>query len=140
MLARSGDSKFLATSREAFTIDEEVALTVAPLALDGGVASDAVTLFVDGASVVRPDFGLGEPETAIAVTEICRTLDGLPLGIELAAARMAAMSAVEVRGGARTGSDCCRPRSRGRNDSSRSAIPWGGPMTSSPKTSANCSA
>ena len=49
MLARSGDSKFLVTSREAFAIDEEVALTVAPLALDGGVASDAVTLFVDRA-------------------------------------------------------------------------------------------
>ena len=98
MLARSGDSKFLATSREALAIDEEAALTVAPLALEGGVTSDAVTLFVDRARVVRPDFGLGEPETAIAVTEICRTLDGLPLGIELAAARMAAMSAVEVRG------------------------------------------
>ncbi len=98
MLARSGDSKFLATSREAFAIDEEAALTVAPLELDGGVTSDAVTLFVDRARVVRPDFGLGEPETATAVTEICRTLDGLPLGIELAAARMAAMSAVEVRG------------------------------------------
>ncbi len=98
MLARSGDSKFLATSREALAIDEEAALTVAPLALEGGVTSDAVTLFVDRARVVRPDFGLGEPETAIAVTEICRTLDGLPLGIELAAARMAAMSAVEVQG------------------------------------------
>ena len=98
LLTRSGDSKFLATSREALAIDDEAALTVAPLALDGGVASDAVTLFVDRARVVRPDFGLGEPETAIAVTEICRTLDGLPLGIELAAARMAAMSAVEVRG------------------------------------------
>ncbi len=98
MLARSGESKFLATSREALAIDEEAALTVAPLALDGGVTSDAVTLFVDRARLVRPDFGLGEPETATAVTEICRTLDGLPLGIELAAARMAAMSAVEVRG------------------------------------------
>ena len=98
ILARSGDSKLLATSREALAIDEEAALTVAPLALEGGVTSDAVTLFVDRARVVRPDFGLGEPETAIAVTEICRTLDGLPLGIELAAARMAAMSAVEVRG------------------------------------------
>ena len=98
MLARSGHSRFLATSREAFAIDEEAALTVAPLDLDGGVTSDAVTLFVDRARVVRPDFGLAEPETATAVTEICRTLDGLPLGIELAAARMAAMSAVEVRG------------------------------------------
>ena len=59
--------------------------------------SDAVTLFVDRARAVRPDFGLSAPETAAAVTEICETLDGLPLGIELAAARMAAMSAVEVR-------------------------------------------
>jgi len=97
MLARSRDAKFLTTSRETFAIDEEVALTVAPLALDGGVASDAVNLFVDRARAVRPDFGLGEQETATAVTEICRTLDGLPLGIELAAARMAAMSAVEMR-------------------------------------------
>ncbi len=72
-------------------------LTVAPLALDGGVNSDAVTLFVDRARTVRPDFGFADPETATAVIEICRTLDGLPLGIELAAARMAAMSAVEVR-------------------------------------------
>ena len=71
-------------------------LTVAPLALDGGVSSDAVTLFVDRARTVRPDFGFADPETATAVIEICRTLDGLPLGIELAAARMAAMSAVEV--------------------------------------------
>src|SRR5207237_4128517 len=52
---------------------------------------------VDRARSVRPDFGLREPETAIAVTEVCETLDGLPLGIELAAARMASMSAVEVR-------------------------------------------
>ena len=97
LLMRSGDSKLLATSREALAIDGEAALTVAPLALDGGVASDAVTLFVDRARVVRPDLGLGDPETAMAVTDVCRALDGLPLGIELAAARMAAMSAVEVR-------------------------------------------
>ena len=54
-------------------------------------------MFVDRARAVRPDFGLREPETATAVTEICEALDGLPLGIELAASRMAAMSAVEVR-------------------------------------------
>jgi len=42
---------------------------------------------------VRRDFGIGDPDTGVAVTEICTTLDGLPLGIELAAARMAAMSA-----------------------------------------------
>ncbi len=55
MLARPGDSRLLATSREALALDEEVARTVAPLALEGGAASDAVTLFVDRARVVRPE-------------------------------------------------------------------------------------
>jgi DNA-binding NarL/FixJ family response regulator len=73
---------------------EEV-LIVAPLAVDG-VTSDAVTLFVERARAVRAGFGIFDEQTADAVIRICATLDGLPLGIELAAARMAAMSAVEV--------------------------------------------
>jgi len=96
ILGRSGSVKILATSREGLAVEGETRFTVAPLAL-GDVTCDAVTLFVDRARAVRPDFGLSEPETAAAVMEICETLDGLPLGIELAAARMAAMSAVEVR-------------------------------------------
>ena len=75
----------------------EGSVSVAPLALDGGVTSDAVTLFVERAGTVRPGFGIFDEQTAAAVVEICETLDGLPLGIELAAARMAAMSAAEVR-------------------------------------------
>jgi predicted ATPase/class 3 adenylate cyclase/DNA-binding CsgD family transcriptional regulator len=97
ILGRSGSAKILATSRETLTVDGETVITVAPLALNGGVTSDAASLFVDRARAVRPNFGFSEPDTAAAVTEICATLDGLPLGIELAAARMAAMSAVEVR-------------------------------------------
>jgi predicted ATPase/class 3 adenylate cyclase/DNA-binding CsgD family transcriptional regulator len=97
IFGRRGNVKVLATSREPLAVDGESVLTVAPLALEGGVTSDAVTLFVDRARAVRRDFGLQGPETATAVTDICETLDGLPLGIELAAARMAAMSAVEVR-------------------------------------------
>jgi predicted ATPase/class 3 adenylate cyclase/DNA-binding NarL/FixJ family response regulator len=97
ILARSGHAKVLATSREYLWVADETLLPVLPLALDGGVASDAVTLFVERACAARPGFGLHEPETAAAVTQICETLDGLPLGIELAAARMASMSAVEVR-------------------------------------------
>ncbi len=89
--------KSLATSREALAVDGELLFGVAPLSLTGGETSDAVTLFVERARAVRPEFGLREPETASAVVEICETVDGLPLGIELAAARMAAMSAVEVR-------------------------------------------
>ena len=56
-----------------------------------------VTLFVDRARAVRPGFALEDPDSAAAVVEICEVLDGLPLGIELAAARMAAMSAGDVR-------------------------------------------
>ncbi len=97
ILARAGTAKVLATSREYLWTAGEALLPVAPLALDGGVASDAVSLFVDRARAVRPGFGLEDPETSAAVIEICETLDGLPLGIELAAARMAAMSAIEVR-------------------------------------------
>ena len=97
ILGRSGSVKVLATSRETLTVAGETVVTVAPLGVDGGVTSDAASLFVERARAVRPNFGFSEPDTAAAVTEICETLDGLPLGIELAAARMAAMSAVEVR-------------------------------------------
>jgi predicted ATPase/class 3 adenylate cyclase/DNA-binding NarL/FixJ family response regulator len=97
ILARSGGVKIIATSRESLAVKEETVLIVPPLALKGGVTSDAVTLFVERARAVRSDFGLSDPETAAAVTEICETLDGLPLGIELAAARMAGMSAIVVR-------------------------------------------
>ena len=97
ILGRFGNIKILATSRESLRVAGETLLSVSPLALQGGPASDAVTLFADRARAVRPDFGLQDPETAAAVIEICEVLDGLPLGIELAAARMAAMSAREVR-------------------------------------------
>jgi predicted ATPase/DNA-binding CsgD family transcriptional regulator len=97
ILARSGSVRVLATSREYLWIPDETLAEVPPLAVDGGVASDAVQLFVERACAVRPTFGMQDPQTAAAVNEICQTLDGLPLGIELAAARMAAMSPIEVR-------------------------------------------
>jgi predicted ATPase/DNA-binding SARP family transcriptional activator len=95
----------LATSREALGIEGERVLPVAPLSVE-----DATTLFADRARASRPDFDL-EREPVGAVAEICRRLDGLPLAIELAAARMRAMSSLDVarrldggrllRGGAR---------------------------------------
>jgi predicted ATPase len=97
ILDRSGTVTVVATSREPLGAVGEAPFAVAPLALEGGPISHAVMLFVERARAVRPEFGLREPETAHAVTEICTSLDGLPLGIELAASRMAAMSAVEVR-------------------------------------------
>ena len=121
-------------------MDAEEVLRVTPLAIAGGAASDAVTLFVDRARAVRHDFGLGDPDTAAAVTAICRTLDGLPLGIELAAARMAAMSAVEV---------CERLADRfrllsgstpGRIASTRCSTRWPGRTTCWRTRSASCCA
>jgi predicted ATPase/class 3 adenylate cyclase/DNA-binding CsgD family transcriptional regulator len=97
ILGRSGTVTVVTTSRELLAVDGETPFAVVPLTVEGGPISDAVTLFVERARTVRPDFGLREAETATAVTEICTNLDGLPLGIELAASRMAAMSAVEVR-------------------------------------------
>jgi hypothetical protein len=56
-----------------------------------------VNLFVDRAQSVVSDFSLAQPGEADAVVEICRRLDGIPLAIELAASRMASMTASEVR-------------------------------------------
>jgi predicted ATPase/class 3 adenylate cyclase/DNA-binding CsgD family transcriptional regulator len=97
ILGRPGHTRILATSREAVGVPGESVTTVSPLATEGGVTSDAVALFLERARSARPDFELDGPQTAAAVTEICESVDGLPLGLELAAARMAAMSAIEVR-------------------------------------------
>ena len=62
-----------------------------------GVDSTAATLFVERAHAVAPGFSLAGTDDAEAVVEICRRLDGIPLGIELAASRMQSMTAAEVR-------------------------------------------
>jgi predicted ATPase len=97
ILARSSTPKVLATSRQSLWLAGEQRMSISPLGLDGGAGSDAVTLFVERARAVRPGFGIEEPAIAEAVIEISRTLDGLPLAIELAAARMASMTAIELR-------------------------------------------
>jgi predicted ATPase len=95
LLARCPGVAILATSRTVLRLRAEREYPVPPLPLPpspdtasaGQVAAwPAVALFVDRARAVRPDFELTEGNAA-AVAEICRRLEGLPLAIELAAAR-----------------------------------------------------
>jgi predicted ATPase/DNA-binding CsgD family transcriptional regulator len=97
VLARSGAVKLLCTSRESLSVGGEQRMSVPPLALDGGVTSAAATLFAERAGAVNPQFDMTDSETADAVIEICVRLDGIALGIELAAARMGSMTPVDVR-------------------------------------------
>lgn len=82
--------RVLATSREALGVEGERVLPVNPL--DEAAAAE---LFADRARATRPDFDPG-PEPVGAVAEICRRLDGVPLAIELAAARMRAMGSLDI--------------------------------------------
>jgi predicted ATPase/class 3 adenylate cyclase/DNA-binding CsgD family transcriptional regulator len=81
----------LATSREPIGVAGEVSWRVPSLSL----ADEAIELFVDRARRARPDFAVDD-DNAAAVGEICRRLDGMPLAIELAAARVRALSLAEI--------------------------------------------
>jgi predicted ATPase len=97
ILAASATTKIVATSREGLGIADERLWPVPSLEVGAGVDSAAVALFVERAQHISPRFTVGDDREAAAVVEICRRLDGIPLAIELAASRMAAMTASEVR-------------------------------------------
>ncbi|MGI9624052.1 MAG: ATP-binding protein, partial [Acidimicrobiales bacterium] len=84
----------LATSREGLGIAGERVWPVRSLEVGSGVRSAAVELFVDRAQAVDRDQDVGADLTV--VVEICRRLDGIPLAIELAAARTRALSPAEI--------------------------------------------
>lgn len=100
LLGGTEDLRIMATSREPLHLPGEVAYLVPPLGIprtsqvvDLHIAgrSDAVRLFVNRAESAQPGFRLTSG-TAAAVVEICRRLDGIPLAIELAAARLASFT------------------------------------------------
>ena len=97
ILAASATVTILATSREGLGVSEEQLWRVPSLDVNSGTQSAAVNLFLDRAQSVVSDFSLARPGEADAVVEICRRLDGIPLAIELAASRMASMTASDVR-------------------------------------------
>ena len=94
--------KVLATSREALLLAGEVLLAVPPLPLPGPGAdlagverSESVALFAARARAVAPDFALTGDDAGV-VAELCRRLDGLPLAIELAAARVRVLAPAQI--------------------------------------------
>ncbi|MGW6506419.1 ATP-binding protein [Streptomyces niveus] len=102
LLDRLPHLRILATSREALAITGEALCHLGPLDVPTGTpeladaaGSAAVRLFVDRAAGVRPGFVL-DASTLGAVVEICRRLDGLPLALELAAAKLRSMSADQI--------------------------------------------
>ncbi|MEB3983373.1 adenylate/guanylate cyclase domain-containing protein [Mycobacterium sp. 663a-19] len=97
VLAHSATARILATSREGLGVSDEQVRPVRSLDAAAGIDSVAVSLFVERAQGISPGFSMVDGDEAAAVTEICQRLDGIPLAIELAASRMASMTASEMR-------------------------------------------
>jgi predicted ATPase/DNA-binding SARP family transcriptional activator len=102
LLAHCPGLRILATSREPLRVGAESVFRVPPLSrpdpcapADSLLAHEAVQLFVERAEAVRPDFRATE-ETLPLVARVCARLDGIALALELAAARLSALSLEQV--------------------------------------------
>ena len=106
LLTSSSGIRLLLTSREPLRVAGETIWEVPPLSMAPAGAHpaggdleryEAIRLFADRAAAARPGFAVG-PDNIAAVASICRALDGLPLAIELAAARVRVLSAEQISG------------------------------------------
>jgi predicted ATPase/class 3 adenylate cyclase len=103
LLTRCADVRILATSREPLRVEGEQVFRVPPLSLPPADVEDlaelgdsgAVALFVERATALHPAFRLRD-EDAPALASICRRLDGMPLALELATARLGSLTLVEL--------------------------------------------
>jgi predicted ATPase/DNA-binding CsgD family transcriptional regulator len=136
--------RFLATSREALGVEGELRWPVPPLSIPNSMGAlsleqlegnESVRLFVERATGREPDFKL-ESHNALAVARICQKLEGIPLAIELAAARVGTLSAQQIAerlagsldlliGGART--------AVGRQRTLRGTLDWSYALLSEPE-------
>jgi predicted ATPase len=87
--------QILATSREILNIPGEIRYSVPPLTISDGVESESFRLFVDRARSVNPLFEVTRHDLSY-VLQICQQLEGIPLAIELAAARTALLTAEQI--------------------------------------------
>ncbi len=139
LLRGSFDLRLLVTSRQPLGVPGEVVWRVPPLAVpeDGTghaprihppdiAGCDAVQLFVQRAQAALPDFALAE-DNAGTVAEICRRLDGLPLALELAAARSKVLTPEQIAERLKAGLSLLKdgaPAGRHRHHTMMAAIDW----------------
>lgn len=101
LLAEAPNSRILATTREALNVDGEQQVPLQPLSLPASASledvtgAEAVQLFVERARLQQPDFALTQ-DVVEPVAAICARLEGIPLAIELAAARLPSLSLGEI--------------------------------------------
>lgn len=118
----------LATSRRPLELDGEFVYAVPPLSTDASAdeQSEAVSLLIARARATDAAFELG-PNDAQAAVELCRSLDGLPLAIELAATRLRTLSIPELSSGLASRFTLLRGSSRsavGRQRTLRAVVDW----------------
>jgi predicted ATPase len=124
LLRETRDVTVLATSRERLGVDGEHIWPVEPLPAEGPDAP-AVRLFLDRARAADPAVRQEAPD-AVAVADLCTRLDGLPLAIELAAARLPGTTVGELAAslGDRFGLLTAGRRADGRHQSLRAVVDW----------------
>ncbi len=131
MLERSPTLQILATSRRALRVTGEQELPVPPLPLPPGGGAPrgeqpAIALFMDRARAVDPRFSPDAP-TMTAIAEVCRRVDGLPLAIELAAARVRVLAPQDILVRLRSGFELLSSKSAdlpARQQTLRATLDW----------------
>jgi len=135
LLARSPTLRIMVTSRQSLGVTGEQVWRVPGLEIDGAPAADdapddagaAVTLFIARARETAGTFAPDAPGMREAVAEICRCLDGMPLAIELAAARVAVLSVPQIADRLQRDTDLLRHANRtapGRHRTLQDTLEW----------------
>ncbi len=127
ILAQRGESRVLATSREALDVDGEAIFQVPSLAVesDQGTTGPAVRLFIERSHDAGVELDT-DPVTQQSIVELCAQLDGMPLAIELAAARTTSLPPAQLleRLNDRFALLGRRRRGRGRQRTLEATVDW----------------